>query len=101
MPLWARIIIALVVGNGLGYAAYLRFKNEAGSEAPRTDAPLVAETKISFASTPSGAKVSEQGVILGVTPFIRTYPRMPSGQGREFLFELDGHTAAKVQAFLD
>lgn len=102
-PLWARVLVALLVGNGLAYAAYLRYKN-GGAPAVKVvvdQVPELAESKISFASTPSGAKVSEQGVVLGVTPFIRTYPRMGPGQAREFMFELEGHSPAKVQAFLD
>jgi hypothetical protein len=102
MPLWARVLIALVIGNGLAYAAYVRFRNQSGpATAARPDIPEITETKISFASTPSGAKVSEQGVVLGVTPFIRTYPRMPEGLAREFTFELAQHSTARVQAFLD
>ncbi len=102
-PLWTRVLVALFVGNGLAYAAYVRYQKSAGANPALAvaEVPEIAETKISFASTPSGAKVSEQGVVLGITPFIRAYPRMGPRQSREFTFELEGHAPAKVEAFLD
>jgi serine/threonine-protein kinase len=56
------------------------------------------EVRVTFNSNPSGAKVTESGVVLGVTPFIREYPINTTE--RTFLFELQDHQPTSVIAIL-
>lgn len=63
--------------------------------APDPKGSIFEETRIAFESVPSGARVEEQGVILGVTPFIRSYPR--GEETRTFVFMHEGYLSGKKQ----
>ncbi|MCC7385262.1 MAG: serine/threonine protein kinase [Deltaproteobacteria bacterium] len=58
------------------------------------------EVRVTFDSVPRGAKVEEQGVALGITPFIVTFPRTEPDFYRVFIFRRDGHHPTTVQTTL-
>lgn len=66
------------------------------SPSPDPPAADFEEVKLTFESVPRGARVEEAGVILGVTPFIRTYPR--AQENRRFNFLLDGYRPGSADA---
>lgn len=93
----------LVMGGGLLFALNeTRSPAAAPAVAPLSGAsptPEAAdgEAHLTFDSVPRGAKVEEQGVVLGVTPFIVTVPKTEPDFYRVFIFRLAGHHPATVQ----
>lgn len=91
------IIAAISLLTAIAAVASLVFAPDRGSPQPAPDpkTEMFDETRIAFESVPPGARVEEQGVILGVTPFIRSYPR--GEETRTFLFVHDGYQPGQKQ----
>ncbi len=93
----------LLMGGGLLFALNeTRSPSAAPAVAPLSAASpapeaLEGEAHLLFDSVPRGAKVEEQGVVLGVTPFIVTVPKTEPDFYRVFIFRLAGHHPATVQ----
>jgi serine/threonine-protein kinase len=66
---------------------------------PPRAASAAVEAIVTFESVPRGASVLEDGILLGITPFIHQFPI--SNTTRRFRFELAGHSPAVLQAVLD
>jgi eukaryotic-like serine/threonine-protein kinase len=104
VPLIAAVVIAvLLVVASILYFALTRDDEAAITtttptpttpEAPVIE-PIPTATKVSFTSTPRGARVSLAGDVLGTTPVQR---ELPSGEQLEFQFELEGFQTTKVLA---
>lgn len=58
------------------------------------------EVRVSFASTPPGAEVFEDGARLGATPFARSFADEPSGS-HQFVFKLAGYADEVVDERLE
>jgi hypothetical protein len=65
---------------------------------PLPKTPDSADFRVVFESSPPGARVREGGAVLGITPFIRDYPRPSAASQRAFVFDLDGYEATNVIA---
>ncbi|MFO0727766.1 MAG: serine/threonine-protein kinase [Myxococcota bacterium] len=91
----------LVVAVGLLVALRDTRSNAPVSERAAVSAPIAdpneGEAHLVFDSVPRGAKVEEQGTVLGVTPFILTVPRTEPDFYRVFIFRMAGHHPATVQ----
>ncbi|MBI2374055.1 MAG: protein kinase [Deltaproteobacteria bacterium] len=57
--------------------------------------------RVTFDSTPRGARVEEDGEAVGVTPFLKTYEVKDAHPLRSFVFRLKGHEAATVETIVD
>jgi eukaryotic-like serine/threonine-protein kinase len=85
---------ALIVALGvLGYVYTLaphRAEVSPGDSVERLGA-RISEVRVTFASTPEGAEVFDEGKRLGTTPFVHTYAANEAGdRPRKFVFKLSG-----------
>jgi hypothetical protein len=65
---------------------------------PIPDPPrALPEVRATFDSTPRGATVEEEGTVLGVTPFLLSFPPSDPDHQRVFIFRLGGHHPVTVQ----
>jgi serine/threonine-protein kinase len=98
-PIAAGAALVLV----LGVAAYVLSSSPRGGkteEPVETTAPAApAESRVSFASTPEGAEVFEDGKSLGVTPFVSSFAS--GARSRRFVFKLEGFTDEVVEEKLE
>lgn len=96
-PMAAGGALVLVLGVG----AYVFSSNNARDEVPVSERPVpaIAEAKVSFASTPEGAEVFENGRSLGTTPFVKGL--ISSDKERRFVFKLEGFADEVVAERLD
>ncbi|MBI4820591.1 MAG: protein kinase [Deltaproteobacteria bacterium] len=59
------------------------------------------QARVTFDSTPRGARVDENGVSLGTTPFLHTYEVEDSDPLHRFTFRLKGYEPANVETLID
>ena len=65
-------------------------------------APKPLEARISLHSKPEGAAVTEDGQLIGVTPFVHVVPRGPDARGRRtFVFTREGYLDEVVEEAID
>ncbi len=96
------LIMAMFLG---GTGAYLLFPQENASTKtiivkPEPNARMLERTEASvvFKSVPGGAQVLEGEVVLGVTPFIRSFPIEEPQRDRRFKFVMKGMQSVDVIA---
>ncbi len=95
---WFIAAFSLLIAIAAVASLFLGPTYNSSTPLPSPDPPAAdfEEVKITFESIPRGARVEEQGVIIGVTPFIRTYPR--AQERRRFDFILDGYRSGSADA---
>ncbi len=67
----------------------------------RTGATAPLEVRVTFRSTPTGSKVFEGNIALGVTPFIRQFPHAEHPEDRSFKFAYRGYETMTAIARFD
>jgi hypothetical protein len=98
-PMIAGGALVLVLGVG-AYVWSSTPRGEAPVEPPPSAQDMAAaDTKVSFASTPSGASVFEDGKSIGTTPFTKTFAS--GDKVRRFVFKLEGFTDEVMDERLD
>ncbi len=98
LPFVAVLVLGLLTGSLATWAVMQRY---AQPEAQETSSVGFRETKVRFESDPSGARVSENGVTLGVTPFIGSFPRSSKAGSRAFVFSLDGYGDVRLESTME
>lgn len=101
------LLAGVAVGTLLGAVSLGVLLLELGRErasrdiVTETDATRAEEVRVSFDSTPRGARVLDGTVLLGVTPFLAILPKSPGAELKRFVLEREGHLPTVVMIALD